>query len=206
MDWAAAWQATWSAMGVAPPAPGLLESLLAHYDEPHRHYHTRQHLRECLAHGAALRAQARHPAEIELALWFHDAIYDVHRHDNEAHSAAWASREMRQAGLPAAAVRRVAGMILATRHDARPEPGDPALLVDIDLAILGAPPARFAEYERQVRAEYHWVPAPLFRRKRRQILRAFLARPAIYTTPAFHARYEAQARHNLQQALQRLLA
>ena len=87
-----------------------------------------------------------------------------------------------------------------------PPPLDPdaRLLVDIDLAILGAAPERFDEYEVQVRQEYAWVPGPLFRRKRREILQGFLDRPCIYTTEPFRTRFELQARSNLQRSVARL--
>ena len=72
-------------------------------------------------------------------------------------------------------------------------------LVDIDLAILGVSPARFAEYDAQVAAEYAWVPRLVYRFKRKQVLQSFLQRDAIYATPHFHQLLEAQARRNLSQ-------
>jgi predicted metal-dependent HD superfamily phosphohydrolase len=98
----------------------------------------------------------------------------------------------------------VTALILATRHhaaDADPEAG---LLVDADLAILGATPPRFREYEPQIRAEYAHVPDDVFAYKRREILEDFLRRPALFATPAGRACYEAQARINLSEALARL--
>ena len=73
--------------------------------------------------------------------------------------------------------------------------------IDIDLAILGAAPARFAEYEAQIRAEYAHVPSDVFHAKRGAILACFLARPRLYGTPALSARLEANARANLQGAI-----
>ena len=60
---------------------------------------------------------------------------------------------------------------------------------------------RFAEYETQVREEYSWVPGWLFRRKRKAILREFLARQPIYGTEHFRREFEAQARLNLERAV-----
>jgi predicted metal-dependent HD superfamily phosphohydrolase len=108
---------------------------------------------------------------------------------------------LRAAGAAPASVDRVRALVLATRHDALPADADAALLVDVDLAILGAAPARFAEYEGQVRAEYAHVPPALFARKRGEILRAFAARPAIYATPALRDELEAAARANLARAI-----
>lgn len=199
----ASWQRAWAAMGARPPA-GLLDTLLASYRQPQRHYHTQEHLQECLEHFGAARALALHPGEVELALWFHDAIYDPKGHDNEMRSADWARRELRAAGADAGVTERVHALVLATRHHAAPTGPDEQLLVDIDLAILGAPPERFAAYDAQVRQEYAWVPGWLYRRKRRAVLHDFLARGALYATDHFRDRLEQQARENLRAALQRL--
>ncbi|OUL98985.1 HD domain-containing protein [Variovorax sp. JS1663] len=197
----AAWLDAWRELGTAAPDDALLAGLQARYGEPHRAYHTLQHLDECLEGLARERTHARRPAEIALALWFHDAIYDVHRHDNEALSADWARQALLGAGAPADAAQRVHALVMATRHQAQPQDADAQLLVDIDLAILGAPIERFAEYERQIRIEYAHVPPEVFEPRRRQILGAFLAREPLYLTPSIRAQREAQARFNLRQAI-----
>jgi Uncharacterized protein conserved in bacteria len=91
-----------------------------------------------------------------------------------------------------------------TRHSAAPVGVDAHVLVDADLSILGAPPARFREYEAQVRSEYAWVPDEMFRTTRAQILKELLDRSHLYSTAYFQERYEAQARRNLQHSLQYL--
>ena len=80
------WVATWERLGAAAPE-GVYEKLVARYSEPQRHYHTARHLAECFAELAAVCGEAEHPAEVEIALWFHDAVYDTKRHDNEQRSA-----------------------------------------------------------------------------------------------------------------------
>lgn len=85
-----------------------------------------------------------------------------------------------------------------------PRSGDETLVVDIDLSILGRDAPRYDEFEQRVRKEYRWVPLVLYRRKRIEILESFLKRPRIYGTDHFHARYEEQARRNLQRAIQTL--
>lgn len=193
----------WTTLG-ARGGEALQAELLARYAEPHRGYHTRQHLDECLALSGEFGHLAERPAEVEIALWFHDAIYDVNRHDNEALSADWASQALLGAGAAAEVAARVAALVLATRHSVAPDTSDEQLLVDIDLAILGAAPARFAEYEAQIRIEYAHVPVEVFNEKRGQILAGFLARPVLYGTPALRERFEAPARANLQAALKAL--
>lgn len=191
------WQRAWSGIGAAGEGGALFAQLMAAYAEPQRHYHTQQHLGECLSAFDDARALAGHPDEVELALWFHDAIYDVKGHQNEQRSADWARDALRDAGVSTDAAQRVHDLIMATRHTAVPSGRDEQLLVDIDLSILGAERARFDEYEQQIRKEYAYVPGFLFRRKRREILKGFLDRSAIYSTPHFHDMLEARARDNL---------
>jgi len=191
------WQRAWAGIGAAGEGSALFAQLTAAYAEPQRHYHTLQHLGECLALFDDARALAERPAEVELALWFHDAIYDIKGHENEQRSADWARDALRDAGVSADAAQRVHDLVMATRHTAVPSGRDEQLLVDIDLSILGAARARFDEYEQQIRKEYAYVPGFLFRRKRREILKGFLDRPAIYSTPHFHGALEARARDNL---------
>ncbi|MEF9947072.1 MAG: N-methyl-D-aspartate receptor NMDAR2C subunit [Comamonas sp.] len=194
------WQRCWAALGLTPPAD-LQQRLLAAYAEPQRHYHTQQHLAECLAHFDAVWQQAQRPGEVAVALWFHDAIYDIKAKDNELRSAQWAVQALKDCGAADETSQRVHALIMATCHSATPAgsstEADAKLLIDIDLAILGASPERFAEYDAQVAAEYAWVPRLVYRFKRKQVLNSFLQRDAIYLTPHFHQRLEAQARRNL---------
>lgn len=190
------WDAAWHALG-RQPSPGLFEALMRRYAEPHRHYHTLQHLAECLDGFEQERAQAARPAEVALALFFHDAVYDLQASDNEARSANWARDALRGAGVPDDAAARVHALVMATLHDAQPTDADAQLLVDIDLSILGAPSERFAEYERQIRREYAHVPPEVFEPRRKGILGRFLAREPLYQTPGIRARCEAQAHRNL---------
>jgi predicted metal-dependent HD superfamily phosphohydrolase len=161
---------------------------------------------ECIALLAPALDLAEHPGEVELALWFHDAVYDVTRGDNEQRSADWARQAALAGGVSTEAAQRLHALVMATRHDALPSTRDAQLLVDVDLAILGAPRARFDDYERQVRAEYAWVPEPVFRQKRREVLAGMLARPQLYATQRFHAALEASARANLARSIAQLAA
>ncbi|RZL10368.1 MAG: N-methyl-D-aspartate receptor NMDAR2C subunit [Rubrivivax sp.] len=194
------WQRAWHSLALTP-ASGLCQRLIEAYGQAHRRYHSLQHLRECLDLLPPVRGLATHPGELELAIWFHDAVYDVKGKDNELRSAQWAARELRQSGASPDQAQRVHALIMATCHTATAPDADSQLLVDIDLSILGADPARFAQYDAQIRAEYRWVPGPIYRMKRKSVLRGFLDRPAIYGTPHFWSLYEAQARANLQAAL-----
>lgn len=198
--WQASWDSAWSALGASAPQPVLAE-LLQSYSEPQRHYHTLQHLGEAMGLLQPALGLAERPGEVALALWFHDAVYETQAKDNEARSADWAVAVVRGQGLPAEVAGRVHGLIMATCHAAQPSGIDAQLLVDADLGILAADPLRFAEYEVQVRAEYEWVPLPLYRARRREVLLGFMQREAIYCTDWFGQRLEARARCNLAQAL-----
>ena len=204
-DLPALWQATWRLLGRPAPVKAR-DQLMKAWSEPQRHYHDLRHLQECLGRWSAWQTLAERPGEVALALWFHDAVYEPLAKDNELLSAAWAVQVMTACELDSAAADRVHRLIMATCHQAEPEGPDAALVVDIDLAILGAAPERFEAYDRDVRKEYRVVPGFLYRRKRREVLQAFLELPRIYRTPPARDALEATARVNLQAALSRLAA
>jgi predicted metal-dependent HD superfamily phosphohydrolase len=179
--------------GSLDPAP-LYEDLARRYGEAARAYHTLQHIVECLQELDRVRPL---PPEVELALWYHDAVYDPRAHDNEERSAELAREVARRLGWSDA----VHDLILATKHDAAPADEGARWVTDIDLSILGQAQPRFDQYERQIRTEYAFVPEELFHRKRREILRSLLARPFLYQTAFFRERYEAAARANLDRVL-----
>lgn len=194
------WQRSWQALHAAP-APDLFEQLVNRYQEPQRRYHTLVHLGECIERLEPVLALAEHAGEVEVALWFHDAVYEPGAQDNEVQSARWARQALAAAHVSGGALSRIDALIMATRHSTPPQTPDEHLLVDVDLAILGSAPARFAEYEAQIREEYGWIPDAQFRDRRTVLLGEFLGRPAIYGTEHFHRQFEAQARQNLERSL-----
>lgn len=191
-------------MGVASMPEPVFEELVQAYSSTGRFYHNLAHIANCLSIFDQTRPLAVHPEEVELAIWFHDAVYDTHRADNERRSAKWAERALRQAGLGVVIVERVSAAILATHHDVEVTDTDAQLMVDVDLAILGASQDVFWGYEENIRKEYAWVPQNLYARKRTQLLRGFLRRPHIYYHRQYRELLEQSARANLQQAVARL--
>ena len=167
-----------------------------------RHYHTLSHLESCLRELDSARDLALRPAEVELALWFHDVVYRSWRRDNESQSAILAAQTLRAA--PTDAVERIRQMILATTHRDADFAGDTALVMDIDLAILGTPPEIYGQFERAVRREYWWVPRARYVAGRRKILNSLLERSAIYQHDRFYEKYEQPARANMAGALEQL--
>ena len=71
------------------------------------------------------------------------------------------------------------------------------VLLDADLAILGASEDRYARYARDIRAEYAWVPDADYRAGRSRVLQHFLALPRIYFTDVMFEEGEQRARANL---------
>ena len=197
------WLKTWDQLGLWGSHEDFSD-LLNRYRESHRAYHTMQHLCECFDHLTTARHLACRIGEVELALWFHDAVYDPRRNDNEELSRDCAQEVLLNARAGGDVMSRVENLILATRHTSVVTDCDAKLLVDVDLAILGSEPTRFDEYEQQVRQEYAWVPEDAFRTGRSRILAQFLARPRIYFTDWFFNRLELAARANLQRSLEML--
>lgn len=193
------WSRPWLALR-ATAIPDVTP-ILARWAEPHRQYHTVAHLAHCLA------TYDRNPlrdAPVELALWFHDVIYDPQAGDNEEHSAALARTAAASAGLSSEIIDVITQCILATRHRDPPTTSAQALTLDVDLAILGATRRRFDSYDAAVRAEYAWVPVATYHQERARILARFAQRDDLFTTRWFRQRYAAPARVNLRRALRRL--
>jgi len=181
------------------------EGLLSRYAEPHRRYHDQRHLAEVLVAVDRLGdGEGLGPDDlvvVELAAWFHDAVYDPRAAAgaNEEASAALAESVLTGLGRPAGAVKEVAALVRGTAtHDAGPSATATALvLFDADLAILGSARDRYLAYAADVRVEYAHVPDPDFRAARSAILRGFLDRPRIYRTATAYDAWEPAARTNL---------
>lgn len=169
-----------------------------------RRYHNTPHLYACLRHLAQVRGELADPHAVELALWFHDAIYWPWLPRNEEKSAVWARRFILEMGLGPEMSGAVSRHILDTRHQAVPRPGDAQWVVDIDLAILGQSEAVYRQFEKEVRSEYRWVRWSRYVQGRSVVLRSFLDRPRIYGTPWFFDRCELPARRNLTRAIEAL--
>ncbi len=175
-------------------------SLYDAYSEVQRYYHNIQHIVECLAHFHQIKTHLDDALSVELAIWFHDVIYNPQANDNEQQSANY-MQQMLESVLGAEQIAKIYAWILATKAHAPTVDTDLAYLLDIDLAILASDPMRFAEYEYQIQQEYAWVEPSLYVQKRQQVLRHFLEKQPLYLTPFFQKRYEHQAKQNLAQAL-----
>ncbi|MDT0268117.1 metal-dependent phosphohydrolase [Streptomyces sp. DSM 44915] len=168
--------------------------LLTRWREPQRRYHTEDHLRFLLARLDELAGAAADPVAVELAGWYHDAVYDPRGADNEERSAELAETELPVSGRRAEVARLVR---LTAGH--RPAAGDTngAVLCDADLAVLAGAPEEYAAYTAAVRQEYGHLPEPAFATGRSEILRQLLARPTLFHTAYGSDHWEPTARHNL---------
>ena len=179
-----------------------LQRLAAAYAAPERHYHTLGHLENLLDR---VEAHPLHdPVVVKLAVWYHDAVYNALRSDNETESAEWALAFLQETSLPPARCARVAHLIYRTQDHTQPQPPDDAdllLFLDADLSILGAPEVAYWNYARQVRREYQAVPEELYRAGRSKVLTKLLAAPVLFHTPALREELDVPARRNLQAEL-----
>ena len=198
------WLALLHTAGATRAASGWYERLTRAYGEPQRHYHNHQHIAECLAEFDRARHLTHEPTAVELALWFHDAVYDPKAGDNEEQSAALAKQCLTECGITRLLTDTVPRLVMATKNHEVGADADAAVIVDADLSILGRDERRFMEFEEQVRREYAWVPDAVFGAQRAEILQGFLGRARIFATDWFRDKYEQPARQNLEASIRRL--
>lgn len=184
------------------------KDVLKHYLEPQRHYHNLLHITAMKDHLLAAEAEgvpiADGMAAAVFVMW-HDAIY-IHQapHGSNEKMSAQLCKFALTTLIHPHSISRACEAILATINHQLPDPElcpDAPLLLDCDLAILGASPERFAEYDAAIRREYWHVPEALYREKRREVLKGFYAREQIYFTDWARQRWDAQARVNLEAAI-----
>jgi len=199
------WMRLLTASASTGDVAGAGSRLIEAYAEPHRRYHDVRHLREVLGHIDNLAPAAQDADLVRLAAWFHDAVYDPTRADNEDASAQVAALTLAALGVPTPRHTAVARLVrLTATHDPGVGDDDGAVLCDADLAILGSDAVRYAEYCADVRAEYVAVPDEAFAVGRAEVLRRLLAREPLFRTPPARSRWEAQARDNMSLELHRL--
>lgn len=175
----------------------VLYSLLENaYTESQRYYHTIQHIIECLDLFHQIKAQFNDPITVELAIWFHDIIYDPKASNNEEQSAALMQKYCSNL-LVSDQIQKVYDCIIATKKHQASIDQDLNYLLDIDLAILGSSTVRFAEYEQQIQQEYAWVEPELYKLKRAEVLQYFFQMKPLYQTEYFRQLFEDQAKQNL---------
>jgi predicted metal-dependent HD superfamily phosphohydrolase len=226
-DSEAALRRAWQALTFGDPVSAeIIDDLIRRYAEPHRRYHTADHivwvlrhiddlLNDDLLNDDLLKADLLKADEfaadrdvLVASALFHDAVYDSHPTadaltgdvrtglSNEAQSARLAVAQLSRMGWDDIRVAEVAALIEATATHLATTP-ESAILLDADLAILGADPVDYLAYVVAVRAEYDHVDDEQWRVGRAAVLHNLLARPHIFATPAMASQREHQARANM---------
>lgn len=180
----------------------LGEFVIRCYREPHRRYHTVEHLQAMLGVIDDLAGDAEDIDAVRYAAFFHDAVYAVERDDNEELSARLAEESLEKLGVATGLIAEVGRLVrLTATHVVADGDRNGAVLCDADLAVLAADEAGYAAYTAAVRAEYRHVPDELFRAGRTAVLQGLAQQPHLFRTPTARARYEAAARANLAREL-----
>lgn len=207
LDWLRRqWDELMAFYGAAPAVAGaVFGDLVDRYGENGRYYHTLRHIQNVLETIEMFSSTAQDIRSIQLAAWFHDVIYDVHRSDNEAQSAVYAGKALRTIAIPTEVVAKVDSMIRATKHNLDcPADIDCQIMLDADLATFASDWATQEVIERAIRQEYAFVPDEAYREGRRHILHNFLKRERIYCTEMMYETHEAAARQNISRTIQML--
>jgi len=178
-----------------PGGDAAFADLVTRYSEPHRSYHDLAHIERVLDTIDELGGGQA----VSFAGWFHDVIYDPRGSDNEAASADYAAATLQRMGEPGELIEEVSRLIrlTATHQLDQADDRSGAVLLDADLAILGASPARYRRYCEAVRVEYGWLADDEWRTGRTAVLQGFLARPRLFSTDVMKDRLEDKARSNI---------
>lgn len=185
----------------------MLERL---YNGEHRFYHNLEHLEYCLRLFDSLndnnRDLVQSPLSLELAIWFHDAVYTPGSSTNEEESAVLAGETLAGFGLSEKTVSETVELVLCTDYSAQlsVKPPDCSNMRDIDLSILGTPWSTYREYTEKIRREYSVYPESEYRERRKEVLRSFLEKKRLFETEYFYAGFEKQARENIQREISEL--
>lgn len=184
-------------------AGGLYRILADKYSEPQRSYHTLEHIQHCLAQLDGARHLAEDPDGIELAIWFHDAVFDPEAGDNELRSAELFD-SLLGPHLPRERAAHIRRLIRDTEHPNEPEDNDARLMVDIDLSSFALPWDEFMRDTSAIVSECAHISEPRRVAGKRWFLNELLTRPSIYLTAHFRERLETQARSNMERHLRDL--
>ena len=185
-------------------AHAVFDELAALYGEPHRRYHTAEHIEYCLRQFDLAADRMDERDSVEMALWFHDAIYDIPAKENELRSAELFAARARGRGSERFR-SNVHRLVMATTHlDPPPATVDESFIVDIDLSSFGRPWEEFLDDSRAVRAELPHLSDTEFYPRQRRFLESLAARPVFCFTEFFRDRHEARARRNIERLCAKL--
>ncbi|MFT5647112.1 MAG: putative metal-dependent HD superfamily phosphohydrolase [Aureispira sp.] len=168
------------------------------YTDSNRHYHNLVHIFNLLNLVDTYKISIEQPLLFELAVWYHDAIYNAKAKDNELQSAILVQKLFSKY-LDSRGLSYVNALIMSTEgHFPKLENQDTYLFLDFDLSILAAESSVYNLYSEAIWQEYKIAYIKvLYNMGRKKVLKNFLARDKIYFSPVFFAKYEAKARQNI---------
>lgn len=183
----------------------LFREIAQKYQSPDRAYHNLDHVESVLQFLNQYKSTIKDWSAVQLAVWFHDVIYNTKSKDNEEASAVYAKDILHKLGLPQQTVGRVETLVLATKkHEAIAGDTDLEIFLDADLSILGESEAIYDAYATAIRQEYAWVPEDIYRQERIKILNSFLTRDRIYFNNEVNNTLQTRARQNIEREISRL--
>ena len=199
----ALWDRCRTAGGEGSDAHDVFAEVLAYYSEPGRHYHTPRHIEHCLKQFDLASSEMDDPDAIEMAIWFHDLVFDITKDDNELQSAR---RFVELAGdaMDSEFKSKVHDLIMATAPPRQPKTNDEKFMLDIDLSSFGLPWAEFVRDSTAVRQESSRLSDAEFFPGQRAFLESLLGREHFYFTDFFRSRFEDTARSNIRRHLESL--
>lgn len=183
----------------------VFQVLVTAYSSKDRFYHTLEHIRSVLKFIEMQSDQLQDRRSVELAVWFHDAVYDTKANDNEEKSSILARGELGKLLISESIIQRVELLVRATKtHEVAAEDADGEIFLDSDLSILGAGEEAYNSYTEAIRKEYTWVPAEAYRAGRKTLLENFISRERIFKSESAYRQFEQPARDNIQREISKL--
>jgi predicted metal-dependent HD superfamily phosphohydrolase len=183
----------------------LFKKITEAYQSKERNYHNLKHIEHLLSFLKERQAEIKNWQDVQLAVWFHDVIYNTKATDNEIQSAQLAKNELTLLGIPNDSITHVEKLIHTTiTHQPIDGDSDSEFFLDADLSILGLSEKEYDKYAENIRKEYSWVSKDKYTAGRKNVLENFLARPRIYFTKDAHSKLDTQARINIQREISQL--
>jgi predicted metal-dependent HD superfamily phosphohydrolase len=172
----------------------------AKYSEPVRAYHTLEHICDLIDIATPYVSKITDFNAVQLAIFFHDIIYDPTSSLNEDESAELFVDVMSKY-LDENLVKKVTSYILATKshHPPNLDDRDLCFFLDFDMSILGRGRDEYSLYTNKIRREYKHVDEISFNKGRSAFLRKILAsNNTVFSTPEFLSEMELKARSNIE--------
>ncbi|MFT5168590.1 MAG: putative metal-dependent HD superfamily phosphohydrolase [Saprospiraceae bacterium] len=191
-------------------AKTLWEEIVQYYAEGRRAYHNLNHLYDLFKKLDKYQAEVNDLKAVELAIWYHDIVYDPMSKDNEERSAILCSKRLKTLGLSTSLKEKIYKLIWSTKTHAiedwknEADKKDNEFLLDLDLSILGSNGDKYEKYTSQIRREYNIVPSFLYFSGRKKVLKHFLEMDRLFKTNSFYEKYEKAARKNIWKELETL--